>query len=168
MPESYFWERRLALLPHSSIVPGSVLRSGYCLCGDSHFHLMPVWVSSGLSGFLHFPLKTFWLVDWLLGMSVWMYVHGDVWSMKVYSYFIHGVSRVQTISNMLIGANCFNQSLTLEFVFEFSFACICTSGPSFSQNLAEHHNQQHLFPICSVAEGWVLHLVAKKYSLLYL
>lgn len=38
----------------------------------------------------------------------------------------------------------------------------------YPQKLAEHHNQQHLFPICSVAEGWVLHLVGKKYSLLYL
>lgn len=38
----------------------------------------------------------------------------------------------------------------------------------YPQKLAEHHNQQHLFPICSIAEGWVLHLVGKKYSLLYL
>lgn len=40
--------QQISLLPHSSMVPGSILSSSYYLCKVSHAFPMSVWVSSGL------------------------------------------------------------------------------------------------------------------------
>lgn len=55
--------QQVAFLPHNTKVPGSIVTSGYYLCGFIHtgFHVS-MWVSSKFSGFVQ-P-KTCWWVDW--------------------------------------------------------------------------------------------------------